>query len=288
MDRYIIIIGAMKSGTTTLFSMLAAHPQIAPARNKEPGYYAFQDIYARGKVWYHSLFEFDPQQHIYRLEASTDYTKAPFASGVWNRMEAEENAEFKLIYIMRHPLRRIESHARHTQFTKKELGQKIMVRQDQSLDNGITMLNLVTSHYAKQLDGFKKPWKNGRLFLTTLEELEAFPEKVSLELTRFLEINPCLCFSSVPKKNSAADRSRLSSFWTSCSRIPILSENIKKILPHDIRDSLKLRFTRKISAPGRFQLTDDEEIALLSLLQDDLRQLRNAYGVDTRDFWGIG
>ena len=44
--RYIVIIGTMKSGTTTLFDVLARHPAIAPASNKVPGFFAFDEIWS--------------------------------------------------------------------------------------------------------------------------------------------------------------------------------------------------------------------------------------------------
>ena len=43
MERYALIIGAMKAGTTTLFDHLAAHPAVAPSHPKEPGFFAFDD-----------------------------------------------------------------------------------------------------------------------------------------------------------------------------------------------------------------------------------------------------
>ena len=106
-DSYIIIIGSMKSGTTTLFEVLASHSQIAPAHPKEPGFFAFEPIWQKGYDWYHTLFDFDPARHRYRLEASTDYTKAPFVTGVWERMQAEPGKRFKLIYVMRDPVTRM-------------------------------------------------------------------------------------------------------------------------------------------------------------------------------------
>lgn len=61
--NYVLIIGAMKSGTTTLFDLLSAHPAIAPCSLKEPGFFAFEDRWAEGFAWYESLFDFDPEQH---------------------------------------------------------------------------------------------------------------------------------------------------------------------------------------------------------------------------------
>jgi hypothetical protein len=120
----ILIIGSMKSGTTTLFDLLARHPAIAPARNKEPGFFAFEEVFALGFGWYDALFAFDPARHRYGLEGSTDYTKHPFCTGVAERLIASAPRRFRLIYLMRHPLRRIESHARHAQLTRREVGRR--------------------------------------------------------------------------------------------------------------------------------------------------------------------
>ena len=74
-ENFAIIIGAMKAGTTTLFDHLAAHPAIAPASPKEPGFFAFEEKFDAGLASYEALFDFDAESHKWALEASTDYTK---------------------------------------------------------------------------------------------------------------------------------------------------------------------------------------------------------------------
>ena len=182
MRRYIIIIGAMKSGTTTLFDVLAQHPEIAPASNKEPGFFAFEDIHAQGYDWFDGLFDFDPDQHRYRLEASTDYTKTPFVTGVLERTTAREEGEVKLIYIMRHPLRRLESHARHTERTRREVGQIISPRPSHSLEAGLSPVSLATSAYATQLKPYAAAREAGQLHCLTLEALKGAPEPTLVNL----------------------------------------------------------------------------------------------------------
>src|SRR5687767_556056 len=126
--NYLLIIGAMKSGTTTLFDYLSNHPQIAPCANKEPGFFAFDEFFDRGFSWYEEQFNFDSSRHSYAMEASTDYTKFPYCNSTLEKLAASQPRQFKLIYIMRNPIRRIESHARHTQVTKKEIGQQLSER----------------------------------------------------------------------------------------------------------------------------------------------------------------
>ena len=41
--QYVLIIGAMKSGTTTLYDYLARHPQLASSKRKEPGFFALKE-----------------------------------------------------------------------------------------------------------------------------------------------------------------------------------------------------------------------------------------------------
>ena len=288
MDSYILIIGAMKSGTTSLFATLAQHPQIAPAHPKEPGFFAFEDVNAQGLDWYQGLFDFDTEQHTYRLDGSTDYTKVPFVSGVRDRMAAIPNARFKLIYVMRHPLRRIESHARHVQRTRKEIGQHISPRADHGLDTGVSLESLAIGRYAEQLDTYADVFDAGDLFLTSLEELKENPDDTLASLFKFLELPPPSEKVEVARKNVGRERVALSSSWAKLTSNRTILAAVKQVLPKHMRDKLKSRFQRKaVVVEGRFKLTDAEEEILLSLLADDLARLQTRYGFDVERLWGL-
>ena len=282
---YVIIIGAMKSGTSTLFDVLARHPQIAPASNKEPGFFAFDHIWNKGFAWFDTLFDFDPEQHRYRLEASTDYTKEPFATGVWERMTARPDVRVKLIYIMRHPLRRIESHARHTQIARKELGQEISARPDHSLDAGPSPINVVTSQYAAQLDAFAAARAAGNLHCLTLEELGTAPEATLNAVYAFLDLEPVTIEMQV--KNAASDRMQVNPAWKRLTGLPIV-RSLSGLVPKSLRQGLRQRFRKsKAIAEGRFALSPAEEAAFAQLLQADLKRLRDDFGIDTAKHWNI-
>ena len=286
-EHYAVIIGSMKSGTTTLFAMLADHPQIAPAQPKEPGFFAFPSVYAKGFAWYHSLFDFDPARHRYRLEASTDYTKAPFVTGVWDRMQARPQARFKLIYIMRHPLRRIESHARHVQLKNKEIGQQITARKDHGLDNGVSLASLAMTRYAHQLDGFAAAHDAGDLFVTTLEDLQRAPDRVMAALCGFLDLPLPPPVQVPPRANAARDKVRMHGSWARLTANPALLALGKTLMPQGLRDRIKARFLHKVTLDGRFALTPVEEAALTDQLRDDLTRLRTRYGVDVAELWDL-
>ncbi|MEM9843202.1 MAG: sulfotransferase domain-containing protein [Pseudomonadota bacterium] len=288
MRRYIIIIGAMKSGTTTLFDVLAQHPEIAPASNKEPGFFAFEDIHAQGYDWFDGLFDFNPDQHRYRLEASTDYTKTPFVTGVWERMTAREDVEVKLIYIMRHPLRRMESHARHTERTRREVGQITSPRPSHSLDAGLSPVSLATSAYATQLKPYAAARAAGRLHCLTLEDLKGDPEPTLAKLWAFLDLDPPERDLSLAPKNVAGTKMRTNPVWQSLMAIKPLLALVKLVLPKGTRDRISGRFRKQVhTVEGRFKLTEAEESSLAGLYASDLAELRDSYGIETDRLWKL-
>lgn len=282
---YVIIVGAMKSGTTTLFHTLAQHPRIAPARNKEPGFFAFDEIWQKGFDWFDTLFDFDLDRHRYRMEASTDYTKVPFVTGVWERMTANPEVRVKLLYIMRHPLRRMESHAGHVQVARKELGQQISPQPDHSFDAGFSPVNVITSQYAAQLDAFAEARASGNLHCLTLEELRDDPETTLAAVYEFLELEPVDHGLNV--RNAKGDRTRVNPTWKRLSQLPFAGL-LRRLLPGGLRQRLRKRFRKsKVTAEGRFELTDQEAAAMIQLLAPDLRRLRDDYGIDTEKHWNL-
>lgn len=285
MEHYVIIIGAMKSGTTTLFDLLAQHPQVAPAHPKEPGFFAFNDINARGFGWYHDLFDFDPKQHKYRLDGSTDYTKAPFVTGVWDRMKARPNARYKLIYIMRDPIKRLQSHARHVQMRKKEVGQIISEQLNHSLDHGISLASLAMTQYAQQLDQFAEPYRNGDVHLTTLEELTQNPQCVLSDIAAFLDLPSDGFADQTTHSNAAGNQAVVRDSWAKMTENEALLSLGKKLLPGAARQKIKSAFTKKLSAEGRFRFTPQEEQVVRDLLKEDLGRLGTDYGVEMATRW---
>lgn len=285
--HYVIIIGAMKSGTTTLFDMLARHPEIAPAADKEPGFFAFDPIWEKGFDWFDTLFDFDPATQRYRMEASTDYTKAPFVRGVWDRMTASPNVSAKLIYIMRHPLRRLESHARHVQSARMEIGREITGQPDHSLNAGLSPVNLAVSAYARQLDVYDAARQAGDLLCLTLEELKTEPEATLARVFAFLDLDPARAESGLLVSNAADTLTRQHPAWGHIARFRPLIAAGKALLPENTRQSIKGAFRQKVTAEGRFTLSAEEAELLTHLYAGDMARLREIYGIDTRAHWEL-
>jgi hypothetical protein len=105
----VLIIGAQKGGTTSLFQYLVQHPRVLPPFRKEVHYFDFN--YAQGVQWYRGHF---PYVHRLRagavtLDASPYYLVHPLVP----QRVAELLPQVKLIAVLRNPVDRALSHYHH-------------------------------------------------------------------------------------------------------------------------------------------------------------------------------
>ena len=106
-----LIIGAQRSGSTSLYQYLVTHPLILPALRKEVHYFDFQ--YMKGLAWYLAHFPFNHRPWSTRRritgEASPYYMVHPMAPA---RVRGF-NRDMKLIAVLRDPVDRAFSHYQH-------------------------------------------------------------------------------------------------------------------------------------------------------------------------------
>lgn len=288
-NRYGLIIGAMKAGTTTLFDHLARHPHVAPSNPKEPGFFAFDEVHARGRDWYEGLFSFDPAVHKIALEASTDYAKHPHCGGVPARMRAF-GGEFRLIYSLRNPLRRIESHAQHVQHKRREVGRIDSERPDHSLDAGVSAVSLDISRYAMQLDQYRDYFDRGALMIASVERLAADPGGTLRAACVHLGLDPGLLPKEIERRNEGGQTWRareIHPLWKAAAAIAPLKAAAKALVPKSLRDGMRVRTRPATHAEGRFALYPEEERRLIETLAPDLVRLRDVYGFDCEAEWGL-
>lgn len=281
-DRFAFIIGAMKSGTTSLFDILGQHPQICPSKTKEPDYFT-KESDEGSRANYLSLWNWQGGVHSIALESSVAYTKAPSIAGVPERIHQSELGQYRFIYMLRNPLTRIESQLRHGLFAGW----------GKSLDAGIPEYAINISSYAMQLDQYLKYFPIDNIMLVTLEEFKHNPDVVLSRICQFLGINKDYEFQNV-----CAIRNSGEFFNTSATVSRITQSNFgqfmaSKILPARIKNLLRNAITRlnrgNNTTPGlgRWQLTSEERIFVLERLADDLKRLESDYGIDIRKHWHI-
>jgi len=108
-----LIVGSMKSGTTTLFQDIASHPDVFEPLDKDPALLCSDEVLSdSGRAAYERLFR-KCQPHQIAFEASTDYTKIPRRTGAAERARNLLGSDLKVLYIVRAPVARARSQHRH-------------------------------------------------------------------------------------------------------------------------------------------------------------------------------
>jgi hypothetical protein len=102
-----IIIGAQKSGTSSLHVYLSHHPNIKPATEKEIHFFDKDDAFNKGLSWYHSHFPlpYELNRNEITFEATPSYLyRLSVANRIYNY-----DPKIKLIALLRNPVDRAYS-----------------------------------------------------------------------------------------------------------------------------------------------------------------------------------
>jgi tetratricopeptide (TPR) repeat protein len=113
----LVVIGAMKCGTTSLHHYLDLHPEISMSAKKEINFFYRERTWARGLGWYSS--NFDGAAPV-RGESSPNYTKSPRVAAVAAARMQEAIPDARLVFVVRDPIERALSHYVHTAVKDEE------------------------------------------------------------------------------------------------------------------------------------------------------------------------
>jgi len=175
----LVIIGAMKSGTTSLHYYLGLHPRISMSKKKEIDFFNDEKNWTQGPSWYESQFNEEAQVCG---EASVNYTIYPHTQNVSKRMYSII-PDAKLIYIVRDPIERIISHYIHSYSNQNETRPFKIAILDPNLEY------LIRSKYYMQLEQFLGFYPKKRILIIAAEDLSCIRLKTLNKIFRFLEVD---------------------------------------------------------------------------------------------------
>lgn len=99
----VFILGAQKSGTTTLFDILCGVSIFSPSRVKEIGYFSKNHFYEQGVDWYLRNFDLNSKKFI--IEATPEYIYYPYVA----ERIFKFNSESRFVVVLREPASRAYS-----------------------------------------------------------------------------------------------------------------------------------------------------------------------------------
>ena len=201
-----IIIGAMKSGTTSLYYNICQHPNVFEAAYDEIGF--FDDNFELGLYWYRSMFPTVFQKYITKLRHKEFLTgeDTPFYFWKQNAVDRIHNIlpNAKLIIILRNPIDRAYSNytdqinrgiepASFEEVIKNEIEfieknnlksknneLKDMIKEPAYLAKGI---------YVNQLELWRKKFPLKQFHILSTEEMSSQPHKTLEKVFEFLQVS---------------------------------------------------------------------------------------------------
>lgn len=199
-----VIVGAMRAGTTSLFSFLARHPQVAASFGKEVHYFDLR--FHRGPAWYRCQFRrprTDTRGDAVGVESSPYYMFDPRVPG---RMAALM-PDVKLVFLLRDPVERAFSHYRKNSRDGREplsfadalaaederlAGEEERMLHDPTYLSGLHQYYSYAARgrYAEQLIRWRQHFPTQQMLVIDSARLFASPAEVLAELLTFGGLEP--------------------------------------------------------------------------------------------------
>lgn len=234
-----IIIGAAKSGTTSLYRYLCRHPQIYMSTPKEPDFFSVDANYRQGIDSYYSLFQ-AAQPHQICGEASTTYSRLHQHPQTVARIHAAL-PQVKLIYIMRHPVDRAYSFYIHR-------FKGALYRPEQAVANTFeeTIQQqsefIESSYYLEQIEGYLELFPRESCLFLLMKDLIEQPAATLKQILTFIGADPQV--DLVQQEQIVANKAGDYPEWyvrqqllSSLKSLPGV-DAIANLLPKEVKDSL--------------------------------------------------
>jgi len=241
----LLVIGAQRGGTSSLYRYLGGHPQVTPSVRKETEY--FSRRYDNGEVWYRGHFPL--RRSGLTFEATPDYLYHPRAP----ERAAATVPDARIVVLLRDPVERAVSHWQHMtrlEFETLPFREAIATEPERvdagyadiaagvQVDEGPALRFSYRGRgcYDEQLERWLALYPRERVLVLRSEELFADPASTVAQLEHFAGLAPGRQVSfrnwSMP---SAADRSTVPTPTVDASDRDALDELRTFFEPHNAR-----------------------------------------------------
>jgi hypothetical protein len=195
----LLIVGAPRSGTTTISHWLRAHPQVAFSAKKELEF--FDRHHDRGLDWYLDQLPADPGSRIV-IEATPNYLSDHRVPA----RVAEALPDALFVGLLREPVARAWSN--YWFFCQLGLEKRSFERAIAEEDGSDYIGYLWRGRYAEQLNRWDAVLASERLHLIVMDDLVRDPAGTLRGLCRFADLDPVEPSSCGPVNPSMRPRSR--------------------------------------------------------------------------------
>jgi len=266
----LVIIGAEKSGTSSLHYYLSLHSDIHMSKQKELNFFNENLSRKKGLAWYERQFS---TRHRVNGETSPHYTRYPHEKGVVRYMH-EVIPQAKLIYILRDPVERALSAYFDAWCGYGE--DRSVEEAFQDLENNIYV---DVSRYHFQLEQYLKYYPLDRILVLTAEELKDQREAVLKKVFRFLGVDEnffCREFARMLNRSKERYRRTRKEKPGWIKRRVLMA--VQACLPGAV-SRIIIRWVERAVPFERPSVPEDLQKKLTEILHDDVQKLRELTGI---------
>ncbi len=284
----VLLIGAQKAGTTSLYRYMGQHPDIVFSRVKEITYFIDEEHYARGEGYYHEFF---PATVGNRVVASSHVHM--LASEAAPERVRKYNPGMRFVVLLRHPSERAWSaynYAKRNGWEKDDIDIMAALQLERSRlgssshrdwrDLAYGFNGLYASHLSRWLEFFPR---EQFLILRTVD-LNTDPKSCLEQVWKFLSLRNDVTID-VSRQYNRAGRAR----WPWINKLLFdrdssLKAGLRKIFPVRtrvwFRSVVVPQLKRMNSVDARSDpLADDVREWLDAYFRDDLAALDERFGI---------
>jgi hypothetical protein len=265
-----IIIGAPKSGTTTLFYYLREHPRIFLPDDKEQPFFSKKDLFENGWDAFASrVFKDAPSDKLWG-KISPQYMTYPHVPERIHQLMPE----VKLIACLRNPVDRAFSHHRMNIMRKTEERSISEVLSHQR-NNPDSNTYLLCGQYGRILSDFVRYFPSDQLLVHFTDDLDKQPQLVMDSILKYLGLETGFTPANLGKRyNMGGEKQRFSNLIPAARNISVVRRLWKTIPEKNRRKLLFLfRFRMNTVAEKGKPLPQEVRSELIDYYRNDVFEL---------------
>jgi hypothetical protein len=281
------VIGAQKSGTTSLFEYLRVHPRIYIPPDKEIPFFTRDNRYEKGWDWYAGeFFSHAPDDALWGT-VSPQYMADPRVP----RRMFQAMPEVKLMALLRNPVGRAVSHHRmavrrgtESRTFERAVGELLdekRARRARGLPAGIpneSACYLVWGEYARILGSYRSVFHEEQMLVLFSEDLEARLRETLVDVLGFLGLTEAFTPPNLGRRyHEGGTSSRIRSV-EKLKKVEILRRSWR-MFPEKSRRRISGRLEKWNTAPGTPATVDAVTLQrLVDYYRPEVERLRDLLG----------